>query len=495
MVENKTANIDRATDVAARLNRNLIDGQWVASESGRSIPVHNPARGDAIGQVPESGASDVEAAVAAARQSFDTKAWTGLAATERAKILWRVGDLIEAEADAIAHLETLDVGMPLAKSRGLVQTSAEKFRYAAGWCTKIHGETTDLHFPMGTFQSYTLKEAVGVAALITPWNVPLALASTKLASALAAGCSVVLKPAEETPLSATRLGEILIEAGVPAGVVNIVHGVGSVAGAALAEHADVDKISFTGSTAVGKRIGAAALGNMKRVSLELGGKSPVVVFEDADLAAAAPFIANGVFSNSGQICVAGSRIFVHRSRHDELIERLAGIASRMNVGDGFDPETHLGPIVSQRQIDRVAELVESGIADGSSLAAGGMRIGDRGYFYAPTILTAPRPGARILRDEIFGPVANVLPFDDEEEVVAMANDTEYGLAAAAYTNDARRAHRIARRLRAGTVWLNTQLVMDPSVPFGGYRQSGWGRESGREGIEAYLETKSVFAAM
>lgn len=487
--------ISEACSVAGRLSRNLIGGEWIDAESGDTIDVRNPANGEIIGAVPSSSANDVDRAVKAASESFENRDWRGLSADRRSQILWRVAELLEENADHLAHLETLDNGMPLAKARGLAVHSAAKFRYAAGWCTKIQGSAHDLELPHGSFQTYSLKEPIGVAALITPWNVPLALAATKVSSALAAGCSVILKPAEEAPMTALRLGELLVEAGIPAGVVNVVSGYGNVAGAALSSHRLVDKISFTGSTAVGKQIVTAASDNLKRVSLELGGKSPVVVCEDADVAAAAPLIANGVFSNSGQMCVAGSRIFVHRSRHDELVEVMAGIANSLKVGDGFDPSSQLGPIVSERQLNRVMELVSVGVEDGSEIAVGGTRVGTTGYFYSPTILTAPRPDSRIISEEIFGPVGNVIPFEDEEAVVEAANDTVYGLAAAIYSQNGQRAHRLARQIKAGTVWLNTQLALDPSVPFGGFRQSGWGRESGREGIEEYLETKAVIAAL
>lgn len=479
-----------AVELAGRLGGHFINGEWT-QRGHRLIDVYDPARGVRIGAIVDGEVADVDQAVGAARATFDDGAWTAMAPGERAKVLWRVGDLIDQNADRLARLETLDVGMPMAKARGLVGGAAEMFRYSAGWCTKLHGEATDLTFPTGVFHSYTRKEPVGVAALITPWNTPFALASNKTATALSAGCSVVLKPAEETPMTALVLAELLAEAGVPAGVFNLVNGRGAVVGAALAAHPDVDKVGFTGSTAVGRQIVAASLGNMKRVTLELGGKSPVVVFEDADIAAYAPVIANGVFSMSGQMCVAGSRVYVHRSRHDELVEALASYARNLKIGNGFDPATQLGPLISLRQLERVEALIAGGVREGSEIVTGGSRVDGEGYFVAPTVMTAPRPDAAILREEIFGPVVNVIPFEHENEVVALANTSEYGLAAAVYTSSIQRGHRMARCLRAGTVWINTQLVMNPMMPFGGFRQSGWGREFGLAGIDAYTETKTV----
>lgn len=482
--------LTEARDILARTGGLLAGGEW-SSPQETEISIDDPAHAMRIGVLAAGAERDVDLAVAAARQAFDTGAWTNLAPGERARILWRVGDLIDAQAERIARLETLDVGMPYAKALGLARGVAEMFRYSAGWCTKLYGQATDLTLPSGVFHAYTRHEPAGVAALITPWNTPFALAGNKTATALSAGCTVVLKPAEETPLSALALAEILIEAGVPSGVFNLVNGRGAVVGAALAAHRDVDKVGFTGSTAVGKRIVAAGLDNMKRVTLELGGKSPVVVFDDADIARHAATIANGVFSNSGQMCVAGSRVFVHHSRHDELLEALAVYARGLKVGDGFEQTTNLGPLVSERQRERVEDLIAAGVQEGARIVTGGERIGSEGYFIAPTVLTAPHVGARILKEEIFGPVVNLIPFSDEDEVVAAANDTDYGLAAAVYTASAQRGHRLARRLRAGTVWINTQLVMSPMMPFGGYRQSGWGREFGLAGVDAYTEIKTV----
>lgn len=476
------------------IGRNLIDGRWQDATAGETIDCFNPSTGSRIGSAPASTAIDVDQAVSAARRSFESGIWKARAPNWRASVMQRIAALIDQRANEIAELETRDNGMPIALARALVATGAETFRYFSGWCTKIRGETVEISTP-GEFHAYTLREPAGVAALITPWNVPFTMACNKIATALAAGCSAILKPAEETPLSALMLGDILMRAGVPEGVINIVCGRGDVAGAALAAHPDVDKISFTGSTEVGRKIVIAAAGNLKRVSLELGGKSPVLVFPDADLDQAATGIARGIFSNSGQACIAGSRIFVHQKIHDELATRLASIAKQMKVGDGFDAGVNLGPLISQRQLDRVSGLVAEGVRDGSQVIVGGQQPDRPGYFFEPTILSAPRPGSRILREEIFGPVANLIPFSDVDEVVRQANDTPYGLAAAIWTRDIGTAHRLVKRIKAGNLWLNCQLVVDRSMAFGGYKQSGWGRENGLEGLDAFLQTKSVYAAL
>lgn len=471
-----------------------IDGDWKSARSNETFESFNPATGEAIGLSARASRDDIDDAVSAARRSFNARTWTGLKPAERQRILWRIGEKIDEQAPAIAALETQNNGMPLDKAEALVRFGAEFFRYNAGWCTKVTGQTSQVSTP-GQYHAYTRREPLGVAALITPWNVPFTFACAKLSVALAAGCSTVFKPAEETPLSALLLADMMTAAGVPAGVVNIVTGFGDVAGAALAEHPDVDKLGFTGSTEVGRKIIRAAAGNLKKLSLELGGKSPVVIFEDADIQAAAVGAAIGVFNNSGQACVAGSRVYVARSRYDEVVEAMAAQAQRMPVLEGTNPSSQLGPLISQRQLDRVLGLLASGLEDGAELVTGGKRVGDRGYFIEPTVLTAPKPGARILREEIFGPVVNVIPFDDEEEVIGLANATEYGLAAGIWTRDIGRAHRVAERIKAGTVWLNTALAFDVNMPFGGYKQSGWGREYGAEGLDAFLQTKSVFTAL
>jgi phenylacetaldehyde dehydrogenase len=478
--------------IAGRL---LIDGEWSTPAGPGTIDVFNPADGRIIGTQVAGGGPEIDAAVRSARRAFEERTWTRLAPSERAKILWRVSELIDEEREAIALLETLNNGMPLTTARWTVASAAETFRYFAGWCTKVHGLTSEISNPQQLYHAFTLREPIGVCGLIVPWNIPFNAACSKVATALAAGCVGVLKPAEETPLSAFKLGEILLSAGVPPGVINIVTGLGEAAGAALANHPDVDKISFTGSTEVGKKLVVAAAGNLKKLSLELGGKSPVLVMADADLTLASAGAARGIFINSGQACMAGSRIYVHSSVHDDFVERLAVHARALRLGDGFDPATDLGPLISQRQLDRVCRLVKSGVVDQAQIVTGGAALDRPGYFMPPTVMTGPRPGAEILREEIFGPVVTVMRFDDVDEAVVAANDTEYGLAAAIWTNDIKLGHRTARRIKAGSVWLNCQLATDRSLPFGGYKQSGWGRESGAEGVDAYLQTKSVVAAL
>jgi phenylacetaldehyde dehydrogenase len=472
-------------------DRMLIDGQWVPAVSGRTFEVRNPATGRVIARVPEGGKEDIDQAVQAARRSFDTRVWRGMSASERAKIMWRAADLIDSHAADIIRAEVLDNGMPQALAAWTVSLGAEAFRYFAGWVTKIHGLTSEISGPGGNFHAYTTREPIGVAGLIIPWNGPFTFACSKLSVALAAGCSCVLKPAEETPLNALRLGKLLEEAGVPRGVVNIVTGFGNTAGAALAAHPDVDKIGFTGSTEVGRSIIAAAAGNMKKLTLELG-ESPVVVFEDADLEKTVAGVATGVFTNSGQICIAGSRVYAHRSIYEPLIEGLSGVARSLKVGSGLEAETQIGPLISERQLDRVDGLIRDGVASGAELVAGGKRVGSEGYFVQPTVFARSPGSSRIMREEIFGPVVSVIPFDDIEAVAAAANDTTYGLASAVWTSDVSKAHSLAKLIHAGTVWVNCQLVYDYSIPYGGYKQSGWGREFGFEGLEAYLQTKSVF---
>jgi len=473
----------------------LIGGAWVEARSGKTFETYNPETGEVLAQVAEGDRADIDQAVAAARKAFETGPWPDMSPAERGRLLWKLSDLIEQHHEELAELETLDNGKPLLFSRIVdVPTAVEVFRYMAGWATKVEGSTIPIS-ARGKYFAYTLRDPVGVVGQIIPWNFPLIMASWKLAPALAVGCTCVLKPAEQTPLTALRLGELIQEAGFPDGVVNIVPGFGETAGAALASHPDVDKIAFTGSTEVGKLIAGAATGNLKKVSLELGGKSPNVVFADADLNAAIPGSASAIFFNQGQICTAGSRLFVHKSIFDKVVGGVAEETKKFNVGPGINPYTNLGPLVSKEQLARVCGYLDSGAQEGAKAIVGGHRIGNTGYFVEPTILVDVKPHMKVVREEIFGPVVTAIPFNDPDEVVKFANDTVYGLASAVWTRDIGKAHRIAAKLRAGTVWLNCYNVFDPALPFGGYKQSGWGREMGHAALELYTETKSVCAQL
>jgi acyl-CoA reductase-like NAD-dependent aldehyde dehydrogenase len=468
---------------------------------GEVVPVFDPSTEEQIGQFTDGGAAAVDEAVARARASFASGVWSNLPGRERAKILWKVADLIDQRTPELVELESLDNGMPYLAAEGILPTCAELFRYYAGWCTKIDGVSFDIQMTAGITGSsadlhgYTLKEPLGVVGLIFPWNGPLFNACTKLAPALAAGNSCVLKPAEETPLTAIVLEQILREAGVPDGVVNVVLGYGHTAGAAISAHPDVDKVAFTGSTEVGKIILGAAAGNLKKVTLELGGKSPVLIFDDANLDTAIISAAIGIFVGSGQGCVCGSRIFVQRSVFDQVVEGIAMVADGIQLGGPKEEGTHIGPLISQKQLDRVMGYVEEGKRTGLEVVTGGDRLDRKGYFVHPTVLTNVPTDSRLYREEIFGPVVTVLPFDTEDEAIALANDTTYGLAGAVYTQNGARAHRLAKRIEAGTITLNTQLPYEHHMPFGGYKQSGWGREFGKEGLEMYLQTKSVYSLL
>lgn len=473
----------------------LIDGAWVDAQSGETLEVVNPADGQAIATIPAGGKADIDRAVAAARKAFDTAAWTSIPPGERARILWRIADLIEARQEEFAELETLDNGKPIWMSKRVdVAGAIASLRYWSGWCTKISGETRTADMP-GEYLVMTLREPVGVVGLITPWNFPLMSAVSKLGPALAAGCTVVLKPAEQTSLTAIRLGEAILEAGVPPGVVNIVTGLGAVAGAALAEHEDVDKVSFTGSTAVGKSLILAARGNLKRLTLELGGKSPTIIMPDADLARAIPAAANGIFMNSGQVCVAGSRLYVARQQFDAVVEGIAKVADQLRLGPGLDPTTLLGPLVSQKQQTAVMDYIDGARAAGATIVTGGRSTGPEGYFVEPTIIRDVNPGMRVVHEEIFGPVLVATPVDDLDDLAALANDTIYGLSASIWTRDISTAYRLARKIRAGSVMINTGSVAGPNIPFGGFKQSGWGRENGLEGIQSFTELKTVVTAL
>jgi phenylacetaldehyde dehydrogenase len=484
------------TEFISKPRKMLIGGKWVDAVSGKTFDTFNPATGEVLARVAEGDKADIDLAVKAARKAFESGPWPAMSPSTRGKLLWKVADLIDQHHEELAELETLDNGKPVFFSRIVdVPTAAETFRYYAGWATKVEGNTIPISMPGGKYLAYTLREPVGVVGQIVPWNFPLIMAAWKLAPALAVGCTSILKPAEQTPLTALRLGELMMEAGFPEGVVNVVPGYGETAGAALAAHPDVDKVAFTGSTSVGKLILNAASGNLKKFSLELGGKSPNVVFEDADLEAAIPGSALAIFFNQGQICTAGSRLFVQKSVFDKVVEGVAGFTKHLHIGPGIDPANNMGPLVSQEQMERVCGYLDSGAKDGAKAVVGGRKIGSSGYFVEPTVLVDVNPNMKVVREEIFGPVLTVIPFNDPAEVATFANDTMYGLASAVWTRDIGKAHRMAASLKAGTVWINCYNVFDPALPFGGYKQSGWGRESGHAGLELYTETKSVCVQM
>jgi phenylacetaldehyde dehydrogenase len=472
----------------------LIDGKWVEAASGRTFGTFNPATGGVLARVAEADVEDVNRAVLAATRAF-AGVWGRLTPADRSRMLWRFADLIEQHADALATLESLDNGKPFATARhGDIPFAADTIRYMAGLARGRHGETVPLSAPFQPGQqyfAYTLKEPVGVVGQIIPWNFPILMAAWKLGPALAAGCTVLLKPAEQTPLTALYLGQLALEAGIPAGVVNVLPGFGETAGAAIAAHPGVAKVAFTGSTEVGKLIVRAAAGNLKKVTLELGGKSPNIILEDADVVAATQGAAGGIFFNSGQVCTAGSRLFVHDRHFDQVVDALVAGAKATRLGHGFDSQATLGPLVSREQLQRVSGYVDEAADQGGRAAVGGRRIDGPGYYYEPTVVLNTNPGHRIIREEVFGPVVAAIPFHDFEEVVTMANDTTYGLAAGVWTRDVQKAHRVARALQAGTVWVNTYHVYDNALPFGGYKQSGWGRELGRDALDPYTETKSV----
>jgi len=475
----------------------LIAGKWMPAASGATTHIRNPATGEVIASVPESHAPDIDLAVTAARRAFDEDVWGRLGPSQRGKVLWKIADLIDANADELAELESLNNGMPFRDAKGFgIPRASDTFRYYAGWATKIHGRTSELGGGgQPSMLGYTLREPVGVVGMIVPWNAPLMIAAWKLAPALAAGCTCILKPAEETPLTALRLGEFALEAGVPPGVVNIVTGFGHTAGAAIAAHPGIDKVAFTGSSEVGRLIVAAAATNLKKVSLELGGKSPVVVFDDADLEKATIGAARAIFNNAGQVCTAGSRLYVQKKSYDKVVAGVAEVAKRLKVGDGMDPSTEMGPLISDKQLQRVIGYIRSGVEEGAEVVTGGHIIGDRGYFVAPTVLAKTTGDMAVVREEIFGPVLATMPFTEPSEIPALANSTRYGLAASVWTRDVVKAHSLARQLRAGSVGINLHSMAHSVMPFGGYKESGWGRENGPDGLEAYLETKSVLVAL
>jgi aldehyde dehydrogenase (NAD+) len=470
----------------------LIGGQWVDSASGKTFVTINPATAEPLATVAEGDAEDIDRAVQAARKAFDDGPWPHEKPAQRTKVLLAIADLIDRHRDELACLETLDNGKPIIDSRNAdIPRAADAFRYYAGWPTKIFGETNPSD---PSFFNYTLREPVGVCGQIIPWNFPLLMAAWKLGPALACGNTAVLKPAEQTPLTALRLGELLLEAGLPEGVVNIVPGYGPTAGAALVGHPQVDKVAFTGSTEVGREILRASAGNLKRVSLELGGKSPNIVFVDADQQAATAGAFRGIFYNQGQVCCAGSRLFIEQEIYDEFVGTLSASAAAVKQGSGLDPQSRIGPLVSQEQIERVLGYVDAGKKEGAQVKTGGERNRElgKGYFVKPTVFTNVTNTMRIAQEEIFGPVVCAIPFKDEEDAVHQANQTIYGLSAGVWTRDVSKAHRIARALRAGTVWVNCYNQLDPISSFGGYKQSGFGRELGLHSLDLYTQIKSVW---
>jgi acyl-CoA reductase-like NAD-dependent aldehyde dehydrogenase len=483
----------RAASFTARPRELFIAGQWRAARSGETFEVVDPANARVFAHAAAGDAADVDAAVQAARKAFESPPWASMTPAHRARLLLKLADLIEANGDEIALLESLDNGMPFRMAKfGGVFGAAESLRYHAGWATKMHGATINLSMP-GDWHAYTLREPVGVVGQIVPWNFPFVMGVAKIAPALAVGCTVVLKPAEQTPLTTVRLGELIAEAGFPEGVVNIVTGFGETAGRALVAHADVNKIAFTGSTSVGKEILKACAGNLKRVTLELGGKSPVIVFADAALEPATEIASRGIFMNTGQVCAAGSRLFVHEKVFDQVVEGVVARARKLNLGPGTDAATEIGPVVSEVQRKRVMGYIESGRQDGARLLVGGAAPAREGFFVEPTVLTDTTENMKVVREEIFGPVLCAMKFTDSDldSIARMANDTEYGLAASIWTRDISVAHKLAKKIRAGSVRINTAGTVDPAMPLGGFKQSGWGRENGREGTEIYTEVKSV----
>lgn len=490
----------QATDFLDRTHhRMLINDEWVPAASGERIDVINPASEEVIATVPAASTLDVDHAVQAARRAFDSGPWSKLKSVDRQRLMLKLADLVEARAQTFAEIESLDNGKSAAIAQAVDVSHAIDFlRYMAGWATKIEGATTDVsvpYVPGAEFVSYTRREAVGVVGIVIPWNFPLMMAVWKLGPALAAGCTVVLKPAEQTPLTALMLGEMILSAGFPAGVVNIITGDGKTAGASLVRHPLVNKVSFTGSTEVGKLIGHAAVENMTRFTLELGGKSPVIVLDDCDPSAAAAGAAQAIFFNHGQVCCAGSRLYVHKKMFDRVVADVASIAGQMPVGHGLDPASQMGPLVSRDQLDRVCGYIESGIQQGATVVVGGKRVDRQGYYVHPTVMANVNPAMRVVQEEIFGPVLTAMPYDDLDDLARLANDTPYGLGASIWSNNLSRVHKLIPKIKAGTVWVNCHSVLDPAMPFGGYKQSGIGRDLGKASLDSYLETKSVIIAV
>ena len=484
---------ERVTDFISSDCKLLIGGEWSESSDGSTFPTINPATEDVLADVAQGSAADVDRAVAAARAAYEDGPWSRTTPRDRGKLLWKVADLIEESLDDLAQLESLDNGKLVSAARGDIQVAAELFRYFAGWATKIEGTTIPMSSTDRVYHAYTRREPLGVVAGIVPWNFPFLMAAFKIVPSLTAGNTVVLKPAEQTPLSALWLGQLLLDAGLPPGVVNVVPGFGET-GAALVAHAGVDKVAFTGSTETGKAIARSAASNLQTVSLELGGKAPNVIFADADLDAAVAGAVLGGFFNEGQCCVNAARLYIERPVFDEVVAGIAAAAGKVRLGSGFDTDADMGPLVSQEQHDKVLRYVRQGIEAGAIAAAGSSdRARDRGYFVTPTVLTGVSEDMAVQREEIFGPVVTAVPFDGLDEAVGLANNSRYGLAAGVWTRDIGKGHRVAGRLRAGTVWINTWHADDVTLPRGGFKESGWGRELGAFGLDDYTQLKTVIA--